>query len=373
MDHREAVEGPGRAELDFLDRLVVVIESATGAVDPTRADAPISAARLWVAAALAIVIVGLLLFNGNRRSGSEAGNPGVPPAEPGGGASTPAVGGDPATRAPASASTAAPSSVPAGPPISTAGGSPYAIDIPRIAEAAFGDAIYAVVSGNVVMRGDTPELRLRLRLMNFGRYDVGFWDDSFRLAAGGDMLSPTSGLNTSVPGNSLRYGIVTFRLRPQMRAGTLRLVGRQQETAEIPLDLSPTGRPPVDEQAEIADSGAQAITAAVVRDAMPLLDTTDVGVTLLRASSRRFANVLRLTLTIRWENRGRYGLHTGVITMRVSAGGEQYAPFQFPNETMEPVTTTTGTVVFDLPTNTTRAVLRTAIKDESAEKTFDLK
>ena len=184
-------------------------------MDPSRADAPISAARLWVAAGLAIVIVGLLLFNGNRRSGGEAGDSGAPPAEPGGGASTPAGGADAATRAPAS--TAAASSVPAGPPISTAGGSPYTIDIPRIAEAAFGDAIYAVVSGNVVMRGDTPELRLRMRLMNFGRYDVGFWDDSFRLAVGGDMLSPTSGLNTSVPGNSLRYGIVTFRLRPQMR------------------------------------------------------------------------------------------------------------------------------------------------------------
>ena len=72
-------------------------------------------------------------------------------------------------------------------------------------------------------------------------------------------------------------------------------------------------------------------------------------------------------------NRGRYGLHTGVITMRVSAGSEQYAPFQFPNETMEPMTTSTGTVVFDLPTTTTRAVLRTAIKDEFAEKAFDLK
>ena len=263
--------------------------------------------------------------------------------------------------------------MPAGPPISAAGGSPYTIDIPRIAEAAFGDAIYAVVSGNVVMRGDTPELRLRVRLMNFGRYDLGFWDDSFRLAVGGDVLSPTSGLNTSVPGNSLRYGIVTFRLRPQTRAGTFRVVGRQQETADIPLDLSPTGRPPVDEQAEIADSGAQAITAAVARDPMPLLDTTDVGVTLLRASSRRFANVLRLTLTIRMANRGRYDAHSGVITMRVSAGGEQYAPFQFPNENLAPMTTTTGTVVFDLPTNTAQAVLRTAIKDEFAEKTFDLK
>ena len=132
-----------------------------------------------------------------------------------------------------------------------------------------------MASGNIVMRGDTPELRLRIRVMNSGRYDVGFWDDSFRLAVGGDVLSPTSGLSTTAPANSLRYGIVTFRLRPQTRGGTLRIVNRPQ-TAEIPLDLSPTGRPPVDEQAEIADSGAQAITAAVVREPVALLDAGDV-------------------------------------------------------------------------------------------------
>ena len=112
------------------------------------------------------------------------------------------------------------------------------------------------------------------------------------------MLSPTSGLNAVAPGNSLRYGIVTFRLRPQMRSGTLRIVSNQ-ETAEIPLDLSPTGRPPVDEQAEIADSMAQAINAAVVRDPVPLLDAGDVSVTLQRASTRRFANTLRFNLSLR--------------------------------------------------------------------------
>jgi hypothetical protein len=37
------------------------------------------------------------------------------------------------------------------------------------------------------------------------------------------------------------------------------------------------------------------------------------------------------------------------------------------------MTTTTGTVVFDLPTTPTRAALRTAIGDQFAEKTFELK
>jgi len=351
-----------------VDRLVGVIESATGAVDPSRADAPISPARLWAGGALAVVIVGLLLFNQNRnRDGADPGSePGAGVAAPsGGGAASSSTAGPPA-------SGAGDSAAPSGPPVSASGSAPYTIDIPAIAEAAFDDVIYAVVSGNVVMRGDIPELRLRIRMMNFGRFDVGFWDDSFRLAVGGDVLSPTSGLNTVVPGNSLRYGIITFRLTPQMRAGTFRIVNRQ-EAAEIPLDLSPTGRPPVDEQAEVADSSAQAVTAPVARDTVPLLETTDLDVTMLRASSRRFANMLRLTLQVRMDNRGRYGVHSGAITMRVSAGGEQFAPFQFPNENLEPMTTTTGTVVFDLPTTTTRAALRTAIGDQFAEKTFELK
>jgi hypothetical protein len=222
------------------------------------------------------------------------------------------------------------------------------------------------------MRGDGPELRLRIRIMNSGRSDVNFWDDSFRLAVGGDVLSPTSSLNSVAPGNSLRYGIVTFRLKPQMRAGTLRIVNNQQ-TAEVPLDLSPTGRPPVDEQAEIADSLGQAIQAAVVRDPVALHDAGDVSVTLLRASTRRFANALRFNLSLRMANRGRYDAHSIQIMMRVEAGGEQRAPYQFPNETIAAMATATGNAAFDLPTTATRAVLRTTIGDQATEKTFDLK
>ena len=222
------------------------------------------------------------------------------------------------------------------------------------------------------MRGDAPELRLRIRIMNSGRYDAGFWDDSFRLDAGGDVLSPTSGLNSVAPGNSLRYGIVTFRLRPQMRAGTLRIVNNQ-ETAEIPLDFTPTGRPPVDEQAEIADSLGQAIQAAVVRDPVPLHDAGDVTVTLQRASTRRFANALRFNLSLRMANRGRYDAHSTQIMMRADAGGEQRPPFQFPNTVIAAMATATGNAVFDLPTTATRAVVRTTIGDQTTEKSFDLK
>jgi hypothetical protein len=175
-----------------------------------------------------------------------------------------------------------------------------------------------------------------------------------------------------VPGNSLRYGIVTFRLRPQMRTGTLRIVSNQ-ETAEIPLDSHPTGRPPVDEQAEIADSWARRLRRRSSATRSPLFDAGDVSVTLLRASTRRFANALRFNLSLRMANRGRYDGTADAIMMRVEAGGEQRAPFQFPNEPIAAMATATGNAAFDLPTTTTRAVLRTTIGDQTTEKTFDLK
>lgn len=344
-----------------VDRLVNVIESAISMRDPSRADAPISGPRLWVAAALAVVIVGLLVFNGNRsRSGRDDGGT----TDAGGTAVSSAAGAVDAGDADAAAGTAT--------PISEAGGMPYTIDIPRVNEVAFGDVIFAAASGNIVMRGDTPELRLRMRVINSGRYDVGFWDDSFRLAVGGDVLSPTSGLNSVVPGNSLRYGVITFRLRPQTTKATLRIVNNQ-ETAEIPLDVSPTGRPPVDEQAEVADSMAQAVTAAVVRDPMPLLSTNDVEVTLARASTRRFTNTLRFSLSLRFNNRGRYASHSSLVVLRADAGGETRAPWQVPNENLEPMATASGTATFDLPPTATRVVLRTTFMDQTSEKTFDLK
>jgi len=331
------------------DRLVTVIDSAEGAATPARPDAPVSGPRLWVAAGVAVVVVGLLLFT-QSRGGRDRNS--AEPATPSG---SPAAG-SPASGAPAGTGTTA----------------PYTIDIPRIAEAAFGDLTYSVVSGNVAARGDTDELRLRVRLMNYSRYDANFWDKSFRLVVGGDVVSPTGDLNEVVPGNSLRYGIVTFRLRPQTRNAVLRII-HNQDSAEMPLDVSSTGRPPVDEQGEIADSLGQAIVLPVMRDPVRLLDAGDVGATLFSASSRRFANTLRLMLSTRIVNNGRYPIHSGAVTMRVAVGGDLLAPNQFPNEVIDPMSTISPTVVFDLPPTATSAVLRTTIGKDSAERTFELR
>ena len=333
-----------------VDRLVTVIESASAATAPARPDAPISGPRLWVAGGIAVLVVGLLLFT-QSRGGRDRDSRGS-----GTTSGSPTTGSGPV----------------AGSSAATGATTPYTIDIPRIAEAAFGDLTYSVVSGNVSSRDDANELRLRVRLMNFGRSDANFWDRSFRLVVGGDVMSPTSDLNELTPGNSLRYGIVTFRIRPQTRTAVLRIV-HNQDTAEVPLDVSATGRPPMDERAEIADSLGQAIVLPVVREPAPLLHAGEVGATLLRASSRRFANTLRLIVSIRIVNDGRYPVHSGAVTMRVAAAGDLLAPNQFPNEVIDPMSTISPTVVFDLPPTATSAALRTMIGKESAERTIELR
>ena len=249
---------------------------------------------------------------------------------------------------------------------SGAAGAPYTIDIPRIAEAAFGDLIYSLVSGNVAFRETDNELRVRIRVSNFGGNGINFWDDSFRLAAGGQTLAPVSGLNAIVDRNSLQYGVVAFRVPRQARKATLQIVSGRN-IASIPIDLTPTGRPPVDEQAEIADSLSQAIREAVVKEAAPLLTADGLTVTLDRASTRRFANALRLVLSIRVVNNGTGPVFGGNIVMRVAVGDAIVVPVEWPFGSIDRQSTSVETVNFDLPTTTTEATIRTTIGTQSAQ------
>jgi hypothetical protein len=106
---------------------------------------------------------------------------------------------------------------------------------------------------------------------------------------------------------------------------------------------------------------------------MPLLDSNDVEVTLARASTRRFTNTLRFNLSLRFHNRGRYASHSSLVVLRAEAGGETRAPWQAPNENLDPMATASGSATFDLPATATRVVLRTTFMDQTSEKTFDLK
>jgi hypothetical protein len=331
-----------------VDRLVAAVDKVLPSPSaPTTGIRVPNARRLGVAAAAIALVVLLILWlssSGGPGSNDAASSTGEPPAA-------------------APSTSASPAGSSAGPVGVT--GAPYTIDIPRIAEAAFGDVIYSLVSGNVSFRENENELRVRIRVTNFGRGGLNFWDDSFRLVAGGQTVSPVSGLNAIVAGNSLQYGIISFRFPRQTRQATLQILSGRN-VAAIPIDLTPTGRPPVDEQAEIADSMSQAIRESVLKEPVPLLTADAITVTLERASTRRFANSLRLILSVRVANSGTGAFFGGHIVMRVAAGDVLVVPIEWPFGALDRQSTTVETVSFDLPTTTTEAVIKTTIDKESS-------
>ena len=328
-----------------VDRLVAAVDSVLPQASPLHDVARrVSRKTIGLAAAGIAVIVLLALWLSSGRGSSDASS----------------------STDPALTSAAAPSGSPTAAPAAAAGapGPAYTIDIPRVAEAAFGDITYALVSGNVSSRETDNELRARIRVTNVGPGALNFWDDTFRLVAGGQTMSPVSGLNAIVGGNSLQYGIIAFRFPRQTRQATLQII-RDRNVASIPIDLTPTGRAPVDEQAEIADSMSQAIREAVLKEPAPLLSAGNIVVTLERASTRRFANTLRLILSVRVANNAAGAFFGGHIVMRAAVGDLLIVPNEWPFSALDRQSTTIETVNFDLPTTATDVVIKTTIDKDS--------
>jgi hypothetical protein len=250
--------------------------------------------------------------------------------------------------------------------------SAYALDIPRVSEVAHDNVIYTVMAANVHPRSDKDILRVRVQFINGGQYDANFWDASFRLAAGGQVFAPTSGLNEVVPGRSVRWGVVSFDLPPGLDKAVLQLPFNKQ-TAELPLDLSPTNEPPAAEEGEIADSLARAIRIPIVNEDRPLIDGGDINVTLRRVTTRRFVNMLRMVVSVRMTNEGRYPAAATTVSMRVVAGAETLAPTQAPEGVLESKVSTFADWIFDLPPSTKEATLRATVGNKTAEVPLTLR
>jgi hypothetical protein len=249
----------------------------------------------------------------------------------------------------------------------------YGVAVPPLAEVAHTGLIYTLISANVTPLGNTnSELRLRFQFANYGRYDANAWDASFRLVVAGQTLAPTGGLNELVPGRSLRNGIVTFTIPATATGKAVVRILDGERVGELPLDLSTTLRPADDEGAEITDSLAHAITRSVLSEPRQLVRDGDMSLMVLRASSRRFANVVRLRFALRFENRGRYPSGSTTITLRLVVGDQTLAPIEMPNVVVEPRSNESADVEFETPTTATRVVLRGTIGQSSGELPVDV-
>jgi hypothetical protein len=234
----------------------------------------------------------------------------------------------------------------------------------------FGSLIYTVLSGDVVPSGTERTLRLRVRVSNEGNNSSNFWDDSFRLATRGQVLSPTSGLNELVSGHSLRQGVISFELPADATQAVLRVLDRN-ETAELPLDLASTGRRSDVDATDTSDALAHASVVPVVRDARPLASDKTISYTLHRITARRFVNKQRILVGLRVDNHGRYPWYFGSDAVRLVIDRQAIAPVDGPNEVVAPDSTGSADFTFDVSPSVRQIVLR--IKGESlTEVPFDL-
>lgn len=339
-----------------VERLAVVIRDASGRTQdavpdlPAAAVSPLRVRPRWITLAGVGLLIAVLVWLNAGRDGADD-----------------RVGGlDPSTASDSRASAAAPDGSPA------ARGPAYGIPIPRVAEVAHTALLYTLLSGTVIPReNETSELRLRFRFSNEGRYDANAWDASFRLLAGAETLAPTGGLNEIVPGHSLRQGIVTFTIPARTAGATLRVL-EGDRVAEIPLDLSPTGRPVEDERADVGDALSRAIVRSVLDEPRVLVRADAFTLTMVRATSRRFANAVRIRFSMRFRNDGPYAAHSGAATVRVAVGDQVLAPIESPNLVLEPQSTASADVEFELPPSAPRAVIRATTEGSSGEWAFDV-
>jgi hypothetical protein len=239
-------------------------------------------------------------------------------------------------------------------------------------EAAHGDLIYAVVAGSVQQRGSGMRVWLRIRVSNEGFYGANFWDQSFRLVAGGQTVAPNGGLNVVIDRRSIQQGVVRFDLPTLQRRAILRISDKER-TADLPLDLSGNGSPPKHDEPDPRDALSHAVLTAVVRNEFSLIAGEDVAVDVMRVSRRAFVNTQRITAVVKWHNKGRYDMATGDLTLRLAAGGEVLAPFRSPSEVVAAGATYVGDVVFDVPPQITKATLRAELRSKQREHELTLR
>ena len=300
-----------------------------------------------VAAGVAALIVLALLVNGLRsdvpdnRAAIGSGQPATP-------------AGEPAPVAEPSLSTA----VPAG---------SRDLAIPAVSQVGSRGVVYTVMSARLEPGSATDVLRLHVALENEGDGGVNFWDGSFRLVVGSDVLAPNSGLNLIVASRATSEGVVTFAVP----AGTPRAVVRitaVESTGEIPLDFS--GRTTAGATADTRS--ARALVTPISNDARPLVNDRALSATLTRVSARRFANVLRVDLGLRLAA-GSGSVLSGSLTLRLVVGDDVLAPILFPSAIVDGGATLRTVAAFEVPPDTTRAVLQATVGESRGEVSLTLR
>lgn len=122
------------------------------------------------------------------------------------------------------------------PPTSSSGG---AVTLPEQRSYRSGDIEYVLLEATT--RPDVAgqqSLEITVRCTNHGRYDINFWDATFRLHAGGVNVAPDSGLNEVCEGDSSTTGTVRFVVPAGVSDPVLRIKFPEGEST-APLVITP--------------------------------------------------------------------------------------------------------------------------------------
>jgi hypothetical protein len=90
-------------------------------------------------------------------------------------------------------------------------GEQLAVDLPLNRSYKSGTVAYSVTGATAEPDVDNQlRLSFTIHAVNSGRYDLNFWDRSFRVVAGAESYAPTSGLDDIVHGDATGTGTVEF-------------------------------------------------------------------------------------------------------------------------------------------------------------------
>jgi hypothetical protein len=258
---------------------------------------------------------------------------------------------------------------PANPTVGNPGGA-RELSIPRVSQVGTSGLVYTLMSARLEPGAPSDTLHLRVALENESAGGVNFWDDTFRLIVGGDTIAPSSNLNVGVAGRSTSEGVVRFHVPRGVTAGRLRISVRGS-SGDIPLDFS--GRAAAGAIAADTPRSARAIVTSISRESRLLVTAPILSASLTEVATRRFANVLRVDLHLRFVNPGPGPILSGHLTLRLVVGDEVLAPTAFPNEVIDGGSTRRLLVEFEVPPPTTQAVLRATAGDAKVEVPLTLR
>lgn len=189
---------------------------------------------LTATATLLTALTGLLL--GLQKLGWIGGDEAGPARQSPAAASSPLTG--PSARSPAGLPTVSPRSSDASSPGNS--GTEYSVEVDLGQSYRSGNVAYKVTAVGAEADTDaTLRLTFHVKASNTGRFDINFWDDSFRLDVGADRYAPVSGLDEIVAADSTGTGDVVFVVPSQTTAASLVLKFAQGEKT-VPFTISPS-------------------------------------------------------------------------------------------------------------------------------------